>query len=111
MHIGEGQTSIASPLGTLFSILLYTLVIVYAAQKLVRMTSGTYDQITKTELTNFFDDSVNISAEDGFNFAVALVYKSDISLIMDSSYFSFELQVQNWYVDDQGERYQETIPA
>ena len=62
-------------------------------------------------MTNFFDDSVNISAEDGFNFAVALVYKSDISLILDSSYFSFELQVQNWYDNEQGERYQETIPA
>ena len=84
--------------------MLYSLVIVYAAQKLVRMTSGTYDQITKTEFSNFFDDSVQISAEDGFNFAVALVPKFDKSLVFDSSYFSFELQIQSYYVDELDER-------
>ena len=107
MHIGKGETSIASPIGACFSVFIQLIVLVYAAEKFRKMVTGQGFSITLSELTDYFDHRETITTKDGFNVAFAMIDASDSDRLFDSSYFSFEVWYGSWWEDESGELLQD----
>ena len=60
------------------------------------MVTGQGFSITLSELPDFFDETETITSADGFNLAFAVVETADSEIVLDSSYFSFEVINFTW---------------
>ena len=65
----DGQTSIGSKIGAVCSLFLFVILLVYSGQKLAILVQKGDTNLAVTRLTNYFDDTEKLSADDGMFFA------------------------------------------
>ena len=104
MHIDDGKRTLPSKMGSLCSILLTVLLIMYAGYKISILEGKKSIDIVQAVQENHFDDTHIFTNQQGLNIAIAVFsyFNPDYQQPIDPSYGKIIFKKSQWGVDDQG---------
>ena len=93
MRVDEGHASLASPLGSIISILLALILLAYTFLKVDSFINKKGVDIKVTDKANYYDASIEFSADQGFN--VAFQLRKFSWPFPDASHYSFRAYIND----------------
>ena len=98
-RVDEANASLASPVGAISSILLSIVLLAYTALKVDTFVNKKAVDIKVSEISDYYDSTVEFSANEGFNVAFA-VEKFNGRLRPNESHYSFNAYIEHIYLNE-----------